>query len=174
MLFLASTIFALSCQCICDFVMFLSAFSYVINVQQFGQFLRFRNSSARCLEWNDVTYLWSQNDPISWGNTVVLCIVKWWRCVAESAGLRNVHIIAILLRKWCQNNKHFAELVPQNGGKTAGINMIWRIYVTVTLCICLSNKLILYRNSWTDPTGFWRRGYTQRTLHYKAIQVCLK
>jgi len=32
---------------------------------------------------------------------------------------------------WRQNNKHFAELAPQNGGK----QLIWRNYVTVTLCI---------------------------------------
>jgi len=31
--------------------------------------------------------------------------------------------------------KHFAELDLQHGGKTAGIDMIWRNYVTVTLCI---------------------------------------
>jgi len=36
---------------------------------------------------------------------------------------------------WCPSKKHFAELVPQNGEKTAGINMTWRNYVTVTLCI---------------------------------------
>ena len=32
---------------------------------------------------------------------------------------------------WRQNNKHFAELAPQNGGK----QLIWRNYVTVTLCL---------------------------------------
>jgi len=32
---------------------------------------------------------------------------------------------------WRQNNKNFAELAPQNGGK----QLIWRNYVTVTLCI---------------------------------------
>jgi len=28
----------------------------------------------------------------------------------ESAGFKNVRIMTILLRKWCHNNKHFAEL----------------------------------------------------------------
>ena len=37
---------------------------------------------------------------------------------------------------WRQNNKHFAELAPQNGGK----QLIWRNYVTVTLCIGTSPK----------------------------------
>jgi len=32
---------------------------------------------------------------------------------------------------WCQNNKHFSEPAPQNGGK----QLIWRNYITVTLCI---------------------------------------
>jgi len=38
---------------------------------------------------------------------------------------------------WRHNNKHFAELAPQNGGK----QLIWGNYVTVTLCIaCELNK----------------------------------
>ena len=32
---------------------------------------------------------------------------------------------------WRQNNKHFAELALQNGAK----QLIWRNYITVTLCI---------------------------------------
>ena len=32
---------------------------------------------------------------------------------------------------WRQHNRHFAELAPQNGGK----QLIWRNYVTVTLCV---------------------------------------
>ena len=46
----------------------------------------------------------------------------------------NVCVIIILLRKWCHNNKHFSELDSHRGGKTAGIDMVWRNYVTVTLC----------------------------------------
>jgi len=34
---------------------------------------------------------------------------------------------------WRQNNKHFAELAPQNGGK----QLTWRNYATVTLCVIL-------------------------------------
>jgi len=40
---------------------------------------------------------------------------------------------------WRQNNKHFVELAPQNGGK----QMIWRNYVTVTLCIAVPTDDIL-------------------------------
>jgi len=45
----------------------------------------------------------------------------------------NVSIIIILLRKWCHNNKHFSEFAPHHGGKTAGVDMAWRNYVTITL-----------------------------------------
>jgi len=34
------------------------------------------------------------------------------------------------------DKKHFAEFDLQHGGKTAGIDMIWRNYVTVTLYSC--------------------------------------
>ena len=47
----------------------------------------------------------------------------------------NVHISTILQRELCPSKKHFAELDLQHGGKTAGIDMIWRNYVIVTLCI---------------------------------------
>jgi len=77
---------------------------------------------------------------ILYGNTVVLCVLSGedlsrYSNKIESVCLRNVRIIAILLRKWCHNNKHFAEVAPQNGGKTVGIDMIRRNYVTVTLCV---------------------------------------
>jgi len=44
-------------------------------------------------------------------------------------------VITILLRKWCHNNKHFSELASHHGEKIAGIDMVWRNYVTVTVCI---------------------------------------
>jgi len=44
--------------------------------------------------------------------------------------------VDILLRKWCQNNKHyFGRACPRYGGKTARIDMTWRNFSTVTLCI---------------------------------------
>jgi len=45
LLFLACRVFALSCQYICAIVVILFALSWVISVQQFTKFLRFRNSS---------------------------------------------------------------------------------------------------------------------------------
>ena len=41
---------------------------------------------------------------------------------------------------WRQNNKHFAELAQQNGGK----QLVWRNYVTVTLCIVHACENVLY------------------------------
>jgi len=35
---------------------------------------------------------------------------------------------------WCQNNKRFSQLAPHHGKKTAGVDTVWRNYVTVTLC----------------------------------------
>ena len=43
------------------------------------------------------------------------------------------------------SKKHFAELDLQHGGKTAGIDMIWRNYVTVTLCTDSALRLGLLR-----------------------------
>jgi len=37
-----------------------------------------------------------------------------------------------------QQKKHFSELAPHHGGKTAGIDMAWINYITVTLRIHVS------------------------------------
>jgi len=90
--------------------------------------------------WSDVTYLWSQCDRHFVGQHVVLCVVKWRRFVAlfESnwiSWFKKMSVLSLSCREsdvyWRRNNKHFAELAPQNGGK----QLIWRNYVTATLCI---------------------------------------
>jgi len=49
----------------------------------------------------------------------------------ESVGLRKCPYYRCLIEKLTSRiRKHFAELAPQNGGK----GLIWRNYVTVTLC----------------------------------------
>jgi len=92
------------------------------------------------IRWSDVTYLWSQCDRHFVGQHVILCVVKWWRFVVlfESNWITQFEKMSVLSLSywesdvyWRQNNKHFAELAPQNGGKQS----IWRNYVTVTLCI---------------------------------------
>jgi len=51
---------------------------------------------------------------------------------------------------WRPNNKHFAERAPQNGGK----QLIWRNYVTVTLCIDFEHILGRFSTS-KLCTGWW-------------------
>ena len=91
-------------------------------------------------ERSDVTYLWSQCNRHFVGQHVVLCVVKWWRLVAllESNWISWFTKMSLLSLSywesdvyWRQNNKHFTDLSPQNGRK----QLIWRNYVTVTLCI---------------------------------------
>jgi len=90
--------------------------------------------------WSDVTYLWSQCDRHFVGQHVVLFVVKWWRFVTlfESnwiSWFKKMSVLSLSYWEgdiyWRQNNIHFAELAPQNAGK----QLIWRNYVTVTLCI---------------------------------------
>jgi len=57
---------------------------------------------------------------------------------------------AMLQRKWCPSKKHFAELDLQHGGKTAGIDMIWRNYVTVTLCIWRERRDWWMTTNWSS------------------------
>jgi len=43
--------------------------------------------------------------------------------------------MTILLRNWCHSNRHFSELAPYHGGKTAGIDMARRNYwLLLILC----------------------------------------
>jgi len=76
---------------------------------------------------------------VLWGNTaycVKLSSEDLLRCSNQTESVwfyENISVIVILLRTWCHNNKHFSELAPHHGGKTAGIDMLWTDYVTVTL-----------------------------------------
>jgi len=87
-------------------------------------------------------------------------------------------MVTVLLRKWCHSSKHFADLAPHHGGKTAGIDMVWIHYVTVTVCIrhitvvglcSLSNLGLQVRVHWSD--------FTDRLVAVKssrsAVFVCL-
>jgi len=42
------------------------------------------------------------------------------------------------------NSKHFSQFAPHHGEKTAGIDMVWRNYVTVTLCVALLRGCLLF------------------------------
>ena len=61
---------------------------------------------------------------------------------------------------WRQNNIHFAELAPQNGGK----QLIWRNYVIVTLCILKLNCFYPLRTITV----------TSRDPHYIAPEIKAK
>ena len=93
---------------------------------------------------------------------------------------------------WRQNNKHFAELAPQNGRK----QLIWRNYVTVTLCICQTvidaaaidlcvllaqgvnvriTEMIDSMKGTTDPPGIRRTQQSHLTpcaTHATCLPVC--
>ena len=89
--------------------------------------------------WSDVTYPWSQCDRHFVCQNAVLCVVKWWRFVALFeynwiSWFKKMSVLSLSYWEsdvyWRQNNKHLAELALQNGRK----QLIWRNYVTVTLC----------------------------------------
>jgi len=69
-----------------------------------------------------------------WSLVVKICCVI--RIKLNQFVYENIHIITILLRKWCHNNKYLSKLA--HGGKTAGIDTVWRNYVIVTICKCTS------------------------------------
>jgi len=104
--------------------------------------------------WSDVTYLWPQCDRHFVGQYVVLCVVKWWIFVALFewnwiSWFKKMSVLSLSYWEsdvyWDQNNKHFAELAPQSDGK----QLLWRNYVTVTLCTALSDLLIIFIH-WSD------------------------
>jgi len=88
--------------------------------------------------WSDVTVICGHNSIFVFWDSTAYCVKlsDLWRYSnkIESVGLRNVLIVTILLRKCCHSNKHFAEVFLRRGRKTAGIDMVWRNYVTVALC----------------------------------------
>jgi len=94
--------------------------------------------------WSDVAVICGQISMLC-GNTaycVKLSGEVLSRCSNEIESVcENIRVITILLRKWYHNNKRVSELASHNGGKTAGIDMAWRNYVTVTLCIPVSSQL---------------------------------
>ena len=84
--------------------------------------------------------LWSHTISMLWGNTAY-CVklsgedLSRYSNKTESVGLRKCPYCHYLTKKnkWCHDNKHFSELAPHHGVKTAGIDVVWKNYVTVTL-----------------------------------------
>jgi len=74
------------------------------------------------------------------GQHGVLCeaVVKMCRVVRIKLNQlvwQNVYVLLLFYAKCCHSSKHFSELASDHGGKPAGIDMEWKNYVTVTLCI---------------------------------------
>jgi len=120
-----------------------------------------RGTLCQYIGWSDVIYLWSQCDRHFVGQHVVLCVVKWWRVVSlfeqnSISWFKKMSVLSLSYWEsdvyWRQNNKHFADLAPQNGGK----QLIWRNYVTVTLCIktcSTSTKIPFQQHAGRASTG---------------------
>jgi len=111
------------------------------------------NFSQKCIhrvKWRHIYVVGSQCDRHFVGQHVVLCVVKWWRfdVLFESnwiSRFKKMFVLSLFHWEsdvyWRQNNKHLAELAPQNGRK----QLIWRNCLTVTLCIihpCLPHRLL--------------------------------
>jgi len=75
-----------------------------------------------------------------WGNTVY-CVKLGGEDVVrssnkiESVELRKCPSYDYLTKKVMHSIKWFSELAHHHGKKTAGIDMVWKNYDTVTLCI---------------------------------------
>jgi len=59
----------------------------------------------------------------------------------ESVCSKNACIITTVAIKLCHNKKHVLEHATHHRGKTAGIDMVQKHYVTVTLCIAFCSKV---------------------------------
>jgi len=95
--------------------------------------------------WSDVTVMWSQDDIYVVRQHGVLCEVKWWNLSRYSnkikaVGLRKCPYYHYLTTKVMsqQQKQTFLRACPHHGGKRAGIDMAWKNYITVTLCIHVS------------------------------------
>jgi len=160
----------------------LHAPRYQLSIFSRWAFVVTRLSVSNSLEyigWSDITYLWPQCDRHVVGQHVVPCVVKWWRFVAlfESnwiSWFKKMSVLSLSYWEsdvyWRQNNKHFAELALQNGGK----QLIWRNYVTVTLCIPPSVSPSVLWHYWLgiQPVENWVMRYWHSYLYaarYKSF-----
>jgi len=109
LLFLASTVFALSCQCICNFVVLLFAFSRVINVQQFRHFC----ASVTCppSPVPDMTYVFggtlsltqSINQSIRSLSDRLFYSVQWTRRTENFAARLMTVVVYSVRYMYCEN-----------------------------------------------------------------------
>jgi len=110
------------------------------------------------IRWSDVTVICGYIAiSMLWGNTAY-CVklsgedLSRYSNKTESVALiKKMFILSVsYIRKRCHNNKHFSELASHHGGKTAGIHMVWRNYVTLTLCRSIGSDFECYWRSATS------------------------
>ena len=133
--------------------------------------------TAVYIGWSDVTYLWSQCDRHFVGQHVVLCVVKWWRFVALFEynwiiWFKKMSVLSLSYLEsdvyWRQNNRHFAELAPQNGGK----QLIWRNDVTVILCVVTIVKQHICSLGREGECGkLWPRNWCRHSV-FSVLHIC--
>jgi len=121
--------------------------------------------------WSDVAVTCGHNTISTlWGNMAYYVKLSGehlslYSNTTESVCLRKCPYYCILQRKWCHYNKRFLQIVPRHGGKSAGIDMTWRNFVTVVLRrpITLWEKFFLI---WTQNPGMWSFSHRKwRHLH---------
>ena len=86
------------------------------------------------LSGEDLSHYSNKIESLGWRKCLYYAVahLRPWQILAIQVTL--LLLLLLLLRKWCYNNEHFLKLAPHRGGKTAGIDMVWRNYI-VTLCI---------------------------------------
>jgi len=92
------------------------------------------------IRWSDVTVICGHvTISMLWGN-MAYCVKLSGEDLSRYSNKNEsvlskkascVIVITIFLRKLSHNYKHFSELAPHHGRKTAGIDMVWRNDVTV-------------------------------------------
>ena len=98
-------------------------------------------NTTQYIRWSGVAALHCQiTISMLWGNIAYRVKLSgedssYHSNITESVSLRKCSYYHYLTKKAKSHNKHFSELAPHHGGKTDGIDMVWRNYVTATLCI---------------------------------------
>ena len=120
----------------------MNDYSYWVVLERTSRM--WRSDRAHRVKWRH-SNLWSHYDIyVVWQRGVLR---EWigkdlsrYSNKIESFGLRKCPL-SYCIRKWCYNSKHFSELAPHHGEKTAGIDMVWRNYVAVCHPVYLRESL---------------------------------
>jgi len=155
--------------------------SSCIKTAEYSQMLksdRSTSTSIHTVKWCH-SNLRSQCDlSMLWG-TAAYCVKlscenlsRYWNKIESVVSTKCPYI---LLWKWCRDNKHFAQLARHHGGKTGGIDTLWRNYVIVTLYSLQGYRYMAFKFFRADlsddvtmlcnkGSGFWSKTRTLHTL----------